>query len=109
MPRKQTQILKLNCPHCQKVINLTTETTAKTSKRELEKAARCKYFGSGLEYMPPKERGEALKDIVEILKVDEYKADGIRSTLQRSGVWSFDHLSKTYTGIKWDAEKEGQG
>lgn len=102
--RKKSEAAKIICPHCHGVLHLTIESKAKTDKRMLAKAQRCKYYGTGLEYMPPQGREDALADIVQTLNVELKKADGIRSTLQRSGVWQFDHLSKTYTGIRWDPE-----
>lgn len=104
--RKKKETTKLLCPHCHQVIHLMVESKARTDKRLLAKAERCKYYGTGLEYMPPQSREDALADIVQTLGVDPQKADSIRSTLQRSGMWTFDHLSKTYTGIKWDPEEQ---
>ena len=102
--RRKNDSVKLICPHCQAQIHMMIESKARTSKRVLAKAERCKYFGSGLEYMPPMSRDDALIEIVETLGVDPERADSVRSTLQRSGMWSFDHDTKTYTGIKWDPE-----
>jgi len=105
--RNTKQAVKIVCPHCEQEIHLLTESQGRSNRRRLAKAERCKYFGSGLEYMPPQDREKALKDIVETLGVSEDKADGIRSTLQRSGIWSFDHVTKTYRGIKWTPETKG--
>ena len=104
--RQKKQSVRCVCPHCESVVFLTVESKAKGQRRKLTKAQRCKYFGTGIERMPPKIREEALKDIVAVIGCDPDKADGIRSTLQRSGIWEFDHESKCYTGIKHERDEK---
>ena len=93
-------------PGCKRLILMCARQSGKSTVVAGKVTNKAKYIPSGLNIITSPTEKQSKETM---LKVDESKADGIRSTLQRAGVWSFDHASRTYTGIKYTTKKEGQG
>jgi hypothetical protein len=102
--RKRKHTLTFQCPHCASPVMLQVGTQGQIEHRSQAKAQRSKYWGSGLEYMPPLGRDDALAEISKTLQTD--RPDAVRSTLQRSGIWIWNSMTRTYQGIRYSETQE---